>query len=190
MVGTKGGPETAHRAEPAMADVVPPDVRSRMMSGIRGKNTQPELILRRGLHALGFRFRLHNPKLPGKPDLSFPRYRAVVFAHGCFWHGHGCTLFKWPASNAAFWRKKIKRNREVDQKHRRSLRLLGWRTLTVWECSLKGPSRRGLHDVLDQVAAWIRTSSRDREIQGRPLRPRTLPSKFRRVAIGRRVVSQ
>src|SRR3546814_10547828 len=96
-----------------MADVVSIDVRSRMMSGIRSTNTKPEMILRRGLHAAGFRFRLHDRRLPGKPDLVFPRYSAVLFAHGCFWHGHNCHLFRLPATRTDFWAAKIDRNRQV-----------------------------------------------------------------------------
>lgn len=98
-----------------MADTVPPDVRSRMMAGIKAKDTKPELIIRRGLHAMGFRFRLHAKGLPGKPDLVLRKYRAVIFVNGCFWHGHECVLFKWPKSRADFWREKINRNRHNDR---------------------------------------------------------------------------
>ena len=98
-----------------MVDVVDTATRSRMMAGIRGTNTKPELLLRKGLHAQGFRFRLHSTGLPGKPDIVLPRHHAVVFAHGCFWHGHNCHLFKWPSTRPEFWQAKIERNREVDQ---------------------------------------------------------------------------
>src|SRR6476469_8441462 len=98
-----------------------------MMSGIRGKDTNPEMILRRGLHRRGFRFRLHGSELPGKPDLIFPRHRAVLFAHGCFWHGHGCHLFKWPKSREQFWRTKIGQNCERDRIAVAKLRENGWR---------------------------------------------------------------
>src|SRR3546814_5856307 len=97
-----------------MADVVSIDVRSRMMSGIRSTNTKPEMILRRGLHAAGFRFRLHDRRLTGKPDLVFPRYSAVLFAHGCFWHGHNCHLFRLPATRTDFWAANINSNRQVE----------------------------------------------------------------------------
>lgn len=89
-----------------MSDKVSSEVRKRMMSNIRSKNTKPELILRKGLHQLGFRFRLHHRQLPGKPDMVFPKYRAVIFDHGCFWHGHQCHLFKWPATREEFWYQK------------------------------------------------------------------------------------
>src|SRR3954470_16295918 len=92
-----------------MADVVSSGVRSRMMAGIRGTNTAPEMILRRALHAEGFRYRLHDRRLPGKPDMVFPRHHAVIFAHGCFWHGHDCHLFKWPSTRPEFWQTKIRR---------------------------------------------------------------------------------
>src|SRR5262245_6595907 len=100
-----------------MADVVSPEVRSRMMSGIRGKNTKPEMVLRRGLHAEGFRFRLHGPALPGRPDLVFPKWSAVIFVHGCFWHRHNCRLFKWPSTKSRFWRAKLTGNVSRDEAH-------------------------------------------------------------------------
>src|SRR4051812_49060866 len=121
-----------------MADVVSPEVRSRMMGGIRGKNTKPELLLRRGLHSAGFRFKLHDPVLPGKPDLVLPRRHAVLFAHGCFWHGHGCHLFKWPTTRVDFWRAKISRNQQVDARVDEELKKAGWRRGIVWECALRG----------------------------------------------------
>lgn len=142
-----------------MPDIVTPQVRSRMMSRIRGKNTKPELLLRRGLHRLGFRFRVHERKLPGKPDIVFPRYRAVIFVHGCFWHGHQCHLFKWPSTREDFWRNKIIRNREVDERNIKQLHELGWRICIVWECALKGKNRIPLDEVLDTCARWLRSDT-------------------------------
>src|SRR5690606_721863 len=110
-----------------MADIVPSDVRSRMMAGIRATNTKPELIVRRALHAGGFRYKLHDRSLPGKPDIVFPRYHAVLFIHGCFWHGHDCHLFRMPTTRPEFWLEKIKRNREVDQRVGEQLSGAGWR---------------------------------------------------------------
>ena len=110
-----------------MADVVSAEVRSRMMAGIRGKNTKPEMIIRRGLHARGFRYLLHDKRLPGKPDLVLPKHRAVIFVNGCFWHGHDCPLFKWPKTRKGFWRTKIARNRENDESAVIALRRSGWR---------------------------------------------------------------
>ena len=118
-----------------MVDVVDRKTRSRMMSGIRGKNTRPELLIRKGLHARGFRFRLHDKRLPGKPDLVLPKYSAVIFVHGCFWHGHDCHLFKWPQSRREFWRKKITRNKVKDAESYVSLKKEGWYILTIWAVS-------------------------------------------------------
>ena len=149
-----------------MADVVSPAVRSRMMSGIRGKDTRPELVLRRGLHALGFRFRLHQNGLPGKPDIVFPRRRAVLFAHGCFWHGHDCHLFRWPSTREEFWREKITRNRVVDDRNEAALVKAGWRIGVVWECALKGRARAPLPEVMEACAAWLVSETPRLEIRG------------------------
>lgn len=120
-----------------MTDVVDKDTRSRMMSGIRGRNTHPEILVRSLLHASGFRFRLHVKNLPGKPDIVLPKYKAVVLVHGCFWHGHGCRFFKWPTTRPEFWRTKIERNRENDGKAVAALVAGGWRVAIVWECALR-----------------------------------------------------
>ena len=150
-----------------MSDVVSPQVRSRMMSGIRGKNTRPELLIRRSLHRLGYRFRLHRRDLPGKPDLALPRYRAVIFVNGCFWHGHDCHLFKWPTSRAEWWRAKILRTRETDAASRQALHEAGWRVLDVWECALKGRTRRPLDQVIAEIDAWLPSDSARLVIRGR-----------------------
>jgi DNA mismatch endonuclease (patch repair protein) len=127
-------------------DVVTPAVRSRMMAGIKGMNTQPEIAVRRALHKAGFRFRLHRGDLPGKPDLIFPRYRTVVFVHGCFWHSHPrCRFASIPATNAEWWREKFRKNRLRDRKQQRALATLGWRVLVIWECEISDP--RKLQDV-------------------------------------------
>jgi DNA mismatch endonuclease (patch repair protein) len=149
-----------------MADVVTPDVRSRMMSGIRSTNTRPEMILRQGLHRTGFRYRLHDRKLPGKPDLVFPRYNAVIFAHGCFWHGHNCHLFKWPSTRPEFWQAKIARNRVVDARSEAALTDQGWRLGIVWECALKGRARLKPSDVLGRCERWLESRKPRLEIRG------------------------
>lgn len=124
-----------------MADVVDPKTRSRMMSGIRGKNTKPELIIRKYLHAAGFRFRLHVADLPGKPDIVLPRYKAIIFVHGCFWHQHeGCRLAATPKSNDAFWKAKLSGNIERDARAVMKLEELGWNVITVWECQVRSGS--------------------------------------------------
>ena len=153
-----------------MADVVTPAVRSRMMAGIRGKNTRPELLIRRELFARGYRYRLHVASLPGKPDLVFPKLRAVILVHGCFWHRHSCTLFKWPSTNVSFWRTKILRNCSVDRRSLRQLKIADWRVLTIWECALKGPGRLRIEIVIDKVVRWLLSHASTGEIQGRPLR--------------------
>jgi DNA mismatch endonuclease, patch repair protein len=138
-----------------MADTVSPAVRSRMMAGIRAKNTKPEMIVRRGLHAMGFRFRLHDRKLPGKPDIVFPKYRAVILVNGCFWHGHECELFKWPKSREVFWRDKIGRNRENDTKNAAILSAQGWRHLTIWECAIKRRDTTAVATIFGQCRNWL-----------------------------------
>lgn len=149
-----------------MADIVPPETRSRMMAGIRGRDTKPELTLRRGLHALGFRYRLHVKDMPGKPDLVFPARRAVLFAHGCFWHGHDCELFRWPKTRAEWWRNKIATTRSVDGKAVEALVSDGWRVGVVWECAIKGKSRRPLEAVIASCASWLRSEEPRFEISG------------------------
>ncbi len=119
-----------------MADVVDKKTRSRMMSGIRGKDTKPELIVRRYLHRHGFRYRLHDRKLPGHPDIVLPKYQTVVFVHGCFWHRHDCARFVWPKTRKTFWAEKISGNVQRDQTNARLLREMGWQVLVVWECDL------------------------------------------------------
>jgi len=150
-----------------MADVVDPATRSRMMSGIRGKNTRPELLIRKALHARGFRYRIHCKDLPGNPDLCFTKYRAVIFVHGCFWHGHGCHLFKWPTTRPEFWRTKIDRNREVDAKAMAELAAAGWRVATVWECALKGREKIGLASVSGQLSDWLTSDLARLNLQGK-----------------------
>lgn len=138
------------------------------MAGIRGKDTKPELILRRALHKKGFRFRVHERSLPGKPDMVFPRYRAALFAHGCFWHAHDCHLFKWPSSRGEFWRAKIEANRTVDARTKQALLAGGWRCGIVWECALKGRSRLSFGEVIERCAAWLHSDVQTLEISGQP----------------------
>jgi DNA mismatch endonuclease (patch repair protein) len=136
------------------------------MSRIRGRNTKPELLLRRGLHARGLRFRLHRRDLPGRPDLVFPRFRTVVFVHGCFWHGHGCHLFTMPATRPDFWKDKIGRNAERDGRAVAALRADGWRVLTVWECALRGRGRLEPAAVLEAIEQFLSGGAAATQIRG------------------------
>jgi DNA mismatch endonuclease (patch repair protein) len=138
-----------------------------MMAGIRGKNTKPELVVRRGLHALGYRFRLHDRVLPGKPDIVLPKWQAVILVNGCFWHGHDCSLFRWPGTRVDFWREKIGRNQARDATVKASLQEMGWRVLVVWECALKGTERIGESEVQRDASRWIRSGELSGEIRGR-----------------------
>jgi DNA mismatch endonuclease, patch repair protein len=149
-----------------MADIVSVAVRSRMMSGIRGRDTRPEMVLRRNLHAHGFRYRLHDRKLPGKPDMVFPKYGAVLFANGCFWHGHDCSLFRWPQTRRDFWEAKIRGNRERDAATEQKLLDAGWRIGNVWECALRGPHRIEVNDIIERCERWLEGNSRLLEIRG------------------------
>lgn len=129
--------------------------RSRMMSGIRGRNTKPEIIIRRALHLRGFRYRLHVKRLPGKPDLVLKKYNAVVFIHGCFWHGHHCRFFKIPKTRTDFWMDKIERNKLRDKAQVISLIALGWRVSVVWECAVKTMVRDGSCTLVDKLSQWL-----------------------------------
>jgi len=162
-----------------MTDIVTPTVRSRMMSAIKGRNTKPELLVRKRLFARGLRYSLHSSSLPGKPDLVFRRYNAVVFVHGCFWHGHECHLFKWPKSNPTFWRNKINRNRTVDIRTLKQLRTLGWRTMTVWECAVRGVPEQRLDVVADRLKRWIQGERLSGVISGGRHATRTTVSRSR-----------
>lgn len=138
-----------------MADVHRPEQRSANMRAIRHKDTRPEVQIRRLLFGQGFRYRLHVKSLPGSPDLVLPKHRVAVFVHGCFWHGHGCHLFKVPATRTEFWMKKIQGNRERDFRDQAKLLTEGWRILTIWECALKGKHKRSPVEIAVQVADWI-----------------------------------
>lgn len=147
-------------------DVLTPEQRRLNMSRIRARDTRPELVLRRALHSEGLRYRLHPGYLPGRPDLVFPRHRAAILVHGCFWHGHDCPLFRMPATRQEFWSTKIGKNRARDQRVVTELHNAGWRVFTVWECSLKGPGRLTLPDVVRDTIAFIRGDCRAAELRG------------------------
>ena len=138
-----------------MADVLTSNQRKYCMSRIRGKNTKPEIMVRKGLHARGFRFRLHNKKLPGSPDIVLPKYSVAIMVNGCFWHGHkGCRYATKPKTNVEFWETKIAKNRHRDEVTNAHLEALGWHVITVWECELRGKSI--VTSRLDALAEEIR----------------------------------
>ena len=121
-----------------MADVHTPEIRSFNMSQIKGKNTKPEILVRKFLFSQGYRYRLHDRRLPGKPDIVLPKHKAIVFVHGCFWHGHtNCKYFVVPKTRTDWWMNKISRNKVVDKENKKKLTALGWRVIEVFECELK-----------------------------------------------------
>ncbi|MGY0556569.1 very short patch repair endonuclease [Lysobacter sp. A421] len=143
-------------------DNVEAKIRSRMMSSIRGKDTQPELIVRRYLHASGFRFRLHRKDLPGRPDLVLPKWRVALFVNGCFWHGHQkCRYFRLPGTRPEFWKAKIQGNRDRDARAEKLLSEQDWRVLTIWECALRDCPE----EALQQLSMLIRSSVAAAEIR-------------------------
>lgn len=144
-------------------DIVDKATRSRMMSGIRGANTAPELALRSALHALSLRFRLHGKVLPGKPDIVSRRYRALIYVHGCFWHRHpGCRYASTPKSREEFWRTKFEGNVRRDLKVREEALQLGWRVATVWECALRKAG--GVDHAALTVLEWLKSDEQTLEV--------------------------
>lgn len=155
-----------------MADTVDRETRSRMMRGIRGTNTRPEIAVRRLLHAAGYRFRIHVRSLPGRPDIVLRRHHAVVLVHGCFWHGHDCPLFRIPGTRTQFWTAKIERNRANDARTIKALRGNGWRIAQVWECALKGRGRLDPERLAARLTRWIESGSPSLVLGGRKIRKR------------------
>lgn len=123
--------------------------RSYNMSRIKGKDTKPEILLRKWLWANGYRYRLHRKDLPGKPDIVFPGRRKVIFVHGCFWHRHDCRYFKWPKTNVDFWQEKISGNVSRDHRNIAELKKMGWQTLVIWECEIKPTLSNSVTDQID-----------------------------------------
>lgn len=150
-----------------MADVVSISKRSAMMAGIRAKDTKPEVILRRLLHRTGYRFRLHKRGLPGKPDLVLAKWNAVVFVHGCFWHGHeSCDLFRLPKSRTDFWAAKIEGNQRRDTAKEGELIGSGWKVIIVWECALMKKRQLPKDDLLAAMESALRSGEPLIEIRG------------------------
>ena len=126
-----------------------------MMAGIKGVNTKPETFLRSALHRAGFRFRMHAATLPGKPDIVLARYQAVILVQGCFWHGHGCHLFKWPETRREFWRNKIESTCKRDAKNITALKKLGFRVAVIWECEIRKAYQQD-KKILRELEEWLK----------------------------------
>jgi len=142
-----------------MTDVHSPAVRSKNMRAIRSRNTRPELLVRKALHAAGYRFRLHASGLPGTPDIVLPKYRTVIFVQGCFWHGHDCKYFKLPKTRPEFWFSKIEANRLRDASNIEKLNQSGWHVIQIWECAIRSGGL-GLQEIISHVSdcLWVRAS--------------------------------
>ena len=168
-----------------MPDTLTQLQRHNCMSRIRGKNTKPEILVRKGLHAHGFRFRLHNKKLPGSPDIVLPKYGVAIMVNGCFWHGHkGCRYATRPKSNVEFWETKIARNRHRDEVTTAHLEALGWTVITVWECELRNSSQ--LDDRLDALVEEIRNAGEVKRIKDMNKRQSRAAARREREALLRR----
>ncbi|HEO1831601.1 TPA: very short patch repair endonuclease [Acinetobacter baumannii] len=142
-----------------MIDIVDTSTRSRIMASIKGRDTKPEILIRKLLHKRGFRFRLHVKELPGKPDVVLKKYKAVIFINGCFWHGHkDCHLFKLPATRTDFWEEKINKNQLNDTKTIKLLLDNDWRVCVVWECSVRG-AKKDLNMVINSISNWLLSDS-------------------------------
>lgn len=149
-----------------MADIVSPEKRSKMMSGIRSGNTRPEIMVRKALFSLGYRYRSHPKDLPGKPDIKLPKYRSVVFINGCFWHGHDCHLFKMPSTRREFWEKKINGNQDRDKAVLKEYDDIDWRTACIWECAIRGKGSIGLEKTIASLTKWLHNCNKHVDIRG------------------------
>lgn len=145
-------------------DTVTPVVRSKIMASVGQKNTGAELLLRKALHRRGLRYKLHDRSLPGSPDLVLPRFKAVIFVHGCYWHSHGCYRSTIPKTRKAFWTSKFEANRVRDARTRAELLSLGWRVLTVWECTLNGKLAKPVDPLVKCVETWLKSKKPTRDI--------------------------
>jgi len=156
-----------------MTDIVDKATRSRMMSKIKSKDTGLEVAIRKGLWKLGHRYfsgqkyHIDGKKLPGRPDMVFPKHRAVIFANGCYWHGHDCHLFRLPSTNTSFWSEKINSNRARDKRNNDDLKTRGWRVMVVWECAFRGKEKLVYNDAVKAIEAWLISDSQQGELRGR-----------------------
>lgn len=150
-----------------MTDIVNGATRSRMMSSVKNRGTGIELNVRRLLHGAGLRYRLNVRTLPGKPDIVLRRYSAVIFVHGCFWHGHTCPLYTVPSSRADFWLAKISANQARDERSRQRLLHAGWKVLTIWECAMRGKGHLPAGDLIDAILIWLHGNDFEANLQGK-----------------------
>jgi DNA mismatch endonuclease (patch repair protein) len=149
-----------------MIDKVSPEVRSRIMASIKGKDTKPEMAIRKNLHSLGFRYRLHVKELPGRPDIVLPKYNAIILVNGCFWHGHGCHFSRRKSIRSEYWLKKIPKNMERDERNKKQLRELGWRIATVWECAIFGKTKIPLRVIGYLIYNWLKSDDQEITLEG------------------------
>ncbi|MDR0375606.1 MAG: very short patch repair endonuclease [Treponema sp.] len=149
-------------------DTVTPEQRKKTMAAVHSKNTMPEILIRKALFARGYRYRIDYKKLPGRPDVALPRYHAVVFVHGCFWHGHaGCPNFRLPQSNQEYWIAKIDRNRKRDGDALNHLHALNWRVCVVWECAIHGKNKKmKVSQAAAKISEWLKSDAVWLEISG------------------------
>lgn len=145
-----------------MVDIVDKQTRSKMMAGIRGKNTKPELKIAEALRKRKIKFKTHVKELPGNPDFVLKDFGAVILVHGCFWHEHHCHLFHWPSTRKKFWKEKIHKNLLRDRKNEQLLKQDGWWVLKIWECTLKGKKKMDFDVLMDKVEYWIRYEKRNK----------------------------
>jgi DNA mismatch endonuclease, patch repair protein len=145
-------------------DTVTPAIRSKIMASVGQKNTGAEVLLRKALHRSGLRYKLHDRRLAGSPDLVFPRFRAVVFVHGCYWHSHGCYRSTVPKTRRYYWQGKFASNRKRDARKRAELLAKDWRVLTVWECALLGKTAQPIDRLATLIKRWLCSKSRAQEI--------------------------
>lgn len=147
-------------------DIFDKTKRSKIMSHVKGKDTAAELFIRKELHKAGFRYRLYVKSLNGSPDLVFPKYNAVIFVNGCFWHGHSCGRTNIPKTNIAFWKEKILRNKRNDKSNKLALGKKGWRVLIVWECAIFGKHKLKKSDLIQKIIEWLITGNPSQYFKG------------------------
>ena len=140
--------------------------RSQLMATIHSKNTKPELLVRKALHAQGFRYRTHGKDLPGSPDIVLPKYKAAIQVNGCFWHGHDCHIFKMPKTRTEYWQQKISRNQARDERNRKALQESGWRLMVIWECAIQGKRKLDREVLVSLVENWVLVGNEFVEIRG------------------------